>query len=165
MISAIIGGKEVKMKKTDVIRIIAERDRELLLSALELMMQSEELKKVAGFADNCEFAYYRIQENQDKCVYEKALGDVQRVIENHGIPKKGHLNDYARILLSKLDSPEYASLLGDSLVAISYGKVRAHLRDHQHAEDYEAHLNHLNAVIKQAEKANPRKNSANKKYH
>lgn len=153
MIITKINGKEVKLKKTDVIKILSEGKREEVMGTLEVLMQVEELKKVKGYSDNCEFSYIKIEEDQPKIVYEQSLKKIKTIIENHGIPGKGHLDDYATRILKKLDSPAYAALMDNEDVAISYGKVRAHLHENKHEKKYEAHLHRLYEIICREEKS------------
>ena len=152
MLTATIDGQEVKMKKADVIRILYGEDKEKIIEALKSLEKVEELARVEKFRSDCEFAYRRMEENHDNMVYTAALKRIRTAVENHGIPRQGHLNDQAKRILSELDSPSYSHLLSSPKVRESYDLVESHFREYKHSKGYEMHLNHLFGVLTVAKK-------------
>ncbi len=147
MIETIINGMEVKIKKAIIIKILSEGTEIERVNVLKILKNIEELKKVKGFYDYCEYTSCRIAEGQKPVVYNYYLKKIKSAVENHGIPQRGHLDDHAKRLLADLESTRCEILKEDPRIIASAKVVRAHYHEGYHSGDYEKHLHCLHEII------------------
>lgn len=152
----------VLMKKSEIVRRLSEKDAESIRTAIEHIQHNEELLRVKRFDDYCKFILQKIIEEsklptekarmQYRGAYNEYIKKVKVIIENHGVPRKGHLDDYATQIINLLESEKYRYLLDVyPAVRLSYVKVKNHAHEPKHSIDYERHLNHLNEILSHAE--------------
>ena len=157
MIKTFIQGKEVCMRKRDIVAALSSlEDLEGLKKAVEHIQENPELQRLEKFEDYCKFVLNPLkkttaldekQRRNYECTYSSTLEKLRIIVEDHGIPRRGHLNQHAEELLKAMESEKYRHLLDDEQVAISFGKVVAHVRDWKHDEKYETYLHHLHELI------------------
>lgn len=180
MIKTTIDGKEVRIKKSEILKALTEGSRTEVVGALEILMGVEELKKVDKFYDHCEFTAHKIAENQKPMVYESYLQKIKIAIENHGIPQRGHLDDHASRLLREPAFAKYMEFgekqieilkkstdeakIKEAMIAESVYIVRTHYHEGQHSQDYEMHLNHLHQIDQDLKKNSSKDYAAKKNY-
>lgn len=159
MIKSIVNGKEVKMEKMSIVGTLSGANVDKITGILEALLTIDELKKVQGFEEDCKYIRENLpnQEKTDK--YSEARDRILRAVRNHGIPRRGHLDDTAKKLIEKFRG-EYRRLLDDASIAESFGVVLAHYGEGEHNPRYEAHLNHLNGAIINARSTDTRKSQA-----
>jgi len=146
------------MKKADIVKYLSERDAEGIRLAINHIKDNEELQRVKNFDDYCKFILKKIDEESElktdkekmryRGVYDGFIKKVRIIIENHGLPRKGHLDDQANQIIHTIESDAYRHLLEIyPAVRESYLIVRNHTHEPKHALEYEKRLNHLKSAL------------------
>ena len=156
------------MKKADIVQYLTEKDVEKIKLAVEHIQTNGELQRVDNFENYCEFILTKIKEEleiqeetseltqrartQYRGIYEGYIKKVRVIVENHGIPKKGHLDDRATQIIHLLESDKYKHLLKVyPSVKESYEIINNPKQKEWHTKDYEKSLNHLNDTLAHAQ--------------
>jgi len=142
-----------EIKKADLIRDLTEKDPAKIKIAIELIKTDDKLCEIPMFKDHCAFTLKKIEEKIDRIVYKSSIDKIKVIIENHGLPKRGHLADHKERLMKVLESEKYSYLMGDPEIKKSYDFiVKYNPSNNQDHDEYEARLNHINGVFHNLQK-------------
>lgn len=154
------------MKKIDIVRTLSQnekglRDYEAIRNVVEHISSNEELQNVENFIDYCNFILTKLEEAEEleepkktkfQGICNAYINELKVIIEDYGIPKKGELNTHAKRILNILET-NYSDILNSQFIKTSYEIVKSHYKEGTHSREYGMHLNHLNEVLVNAQRA------------
>lgn len=142
-------------EESDLAVTVDRRDYADIERFIDTIRENEELLKISKVKDNCTFIYQMIPHldearNGDE-PFEKELSYLIEVVENHGLPKQGHLEGHGDRLMAKYNNG-YSILLSDPIVKECFEEARDHRSGKKHSERYEACLIHLHVAATEYDK-------------